>query len=256
MLNSPPEGSAIIFPATSNVKLPLLTSISLSSTVMLPLEPINAFCFNLILVLVASNSKYALPSTKCCTTVSASADADVASVGQIWVKNETPNCLAFTDDAGTDIVGIGKYHYETKICNFYSSVTSTVYLPIAGYVIERTSTAGQNEFISMIAPFDGTIEKFAFRSEAAQGTGSGTMTFRVLESSDGTEVPGTQIYRKDLSSLSIADDTYTEYDLTLPGIGSYPIPITKGRIYAFAWTPAAIPYDSNTILVFKWDITS
>ena len=185
-----------------------------------------------------------------------SADADVASVGQLWVKNETPNCLAFTDDAGTDIVGIGKYHYETKICNFYSSVSSTVYLPIAGYVIERTSTAGQNEFIAMIAPFNGTLEKFALRSEAAQGTGSGSMTFRVLESSDGTEVPGTQVYRKDMTGLSIADDTYTEFDLTSPGIGSYPIPITKGRIYAFAWTPAATPFDTNTTLVFKWDITS
>ncbi len=186
----------------------------------------------------------------------ANAEADNAGQGQIWVKNETPNCLAFTDDAGTDIVGIGKYHYETKICNFYSSVSSEVYLPIAGYVIERTSTTGLNEFISMIAPYDCTIEKFAFRSEAQQGTGSGTMRFVVLESQDNTEVPGTILFRKDLSSLNIADDTYTEYDLTSPSVGSFPIQLTKGRIYAFGWTPAATPYDVNTILVFKWDITS
>ena len=32
----------------------------------------------------------------------ASASADVAGDGQIWVKNETPNVLYFTDDAGTD----------------------------------------------------------------------------------------------------------------------------------------------------------
>jgi len=186
----------------------------------------------------------------------ASADADVASIGQLWVQNSSPNLLAFTDDAGTDIVGIGKYHYETKICNFYSSVTSMVYLPIAGYIIERTSATSQNEYIAMIAPFNGTLEKFAFRSEAGQGTGSGTMTFRVMESSDGVEIPGTQIYRKDLSSLSIPDDTYTEYDLTSPGLGFFPIPITKGRIYSFLWTPANIPYDTNTTLVFKWDVTS
>ena len=34
---------------------------------------------------------------------SASADADVAGDGQIWVKNDTPNIPMFTDDAGTDL---------------------------------------------------------------------------------------------------------------------------------------------------------
>ena len=183
----------------------------------------------------------------------AAADSDTGSLGQLWVKNETPNCLAFTDDAGTDIVGIGKYHYETKICNFYSTSTLLTYLPIAGYVIERTSTAGQNEYISMIAPFNGTLEKFAFRSEIAQ---TGNIRFVVYESSDGTEVPGTLVFRKDHVSVSIADDTYTEFDLTSPSIGSYPIPITKGKIYAFAFLPADAPYDTNTTLVFKWDVTS
>ena len=32
----------------------------------------------------------------------AAADADVAGKGQIWVKNDTPNTLWFTDDTGTD----------------------------------------------------------------------------------------------------------------------------------------------------------
>ena len=32
----------------------------------------------------------------------AAADADVTGDGQLWVKNETPNVLYFTDDAGTD----------------------------------------------------------------------------------------------------------------------------------------------------------
>ncbi len=32
----------------------------------------------------------------------AAAEADVAGDGQLWVKNETPNVLYFTDDAGTD----------------------------------------------------------------------------------------------------------------------------------------------------------
>jgi hypothetical protein len=35
-------------------------------------------------------------------TEQASASADVATKGQIWVKTATPNELWFTDDAGTD----------------------------------------------------------------------------------------------------------------------------------------------------------
>ena len=38
------------------------------------------------------------------------ADSDTAGFGQIWVKNDTPNTLMFTDDAGTDstLASIGK----------------------------------------------------------------------------------------------------------------------------------------------------
>jgi hypothetical protein len=32
------------------------------------------------------------------------ADADLAGKGQVWVRNDTPNALMFTDDAGTDFV--------------------------------------------------------------------------------------------------------------------------------------------------------
>lgn len=44
-------------------------------------------------------------------TEQAAAEADVAGKGQIWVKNETPNELWFTDDAGTDFqLGLGGPH--------------------------------------------------------------------------------------------------------------------------------------------------
>ena len=38
------------------------------------------------------------------------ADADTAGFGQIWVKNDTPNTLYFTNDAGVDaaLASIGK----------------------------------------------------------------------------------------------------------------------------------------------------
>jgi hypothetical protein len=46
-------------------------------------------------------------------TEQASAEADVAGKGQIWVKTATPNELYFTDDAGTDarvVVAGGAFH--------------------------------------------------------------------------------------------------------------------------------------------------
>ena len=179
------------------------------------------------------------------------AGSDEASFGQIWVKNDTPNCLAFTDDAGTDIIGVGKYHYETKVMGFFAGQT-TSFLPMTGYVIERTSTTASNEFIGYIAPYNCRLEKFCFRSEVAQ---NGSLTLRVIESSDGTEVPGTQIYRKD-HTIDIADDTFLELDMTSPGIGSDFAPMTKGRIYAFQLTTPSNASDTNITMVFRHDITT
>jgi hypothetical protein len=182
---------------------------------------------------------------------SADAVADSAGYGQIWVDTATPNELAFTDDAGTDIIGIGKYHYETKFIAYYAAATG-VYLPMNGYIIEQTLTSGRNEYLSFLAPYNGTIQKIGFRSEIAQ---NGDISCRVFESSDGTEIPGTQIFRNETSVL-IADDIYQELDMTSPGVGSDYSPLTKSRIYNIFINTPSISNDTNIIMVFKWDITS
>jgi hypothetical protein len=180
-----------------------------------------------------------------------SASSDSAAFGQIWIKDDTPNCLSFTDDAGTDIVGIGKYHYETKFIGFYAGQTSQ-YIPMTGYIIEKTSTASNNEFISFVTPYNCTIEKFIYRSEVAQ---DGNLTLTVWESSDGTETPGTRVFAK-ANAVDIADDTFVDLDLTSPTIGSDYAPLTKGKIYAISLTTPSSGYDTNITVVFKWDITS
>jgi len=183
----------------------------------------------------------------------ANANADNAGYGQVWVKNSTPNELCFTDDAGTDLVGVGKYQYETKFVGFYGSSVAYAYLPITGYIIEKTSTSSNNEYISFVAPMNGTIEKYAARTEISQ---SGEHSFRVLESADGTEVPGTIVYRKDYTPADYADDTYFEFDKSSPSVGSDPPALTKGRIYAIYVKFPSNPLDTNVTLVFKWDLTS
>ena len=182
---------------------------------------------------------------------SADAVADTAGYGQIWVDTATPNELAFTDDAGTDIIGIGKYHYETKFIGFYAGQT-TQYIPMTGYIIEKTSTASNNEFISFVTPYNCTIEKFIYRSEVAQ---DGNLTLTVWESSDGTETPGTRVFAK-ANAVDIADDTFVDLDLTSPTIGSDYAPLTKGKIYAISLTTPSSGFDTNITVVFKWDITS
>ncbi len=188
----------------------------------------------------------------------ASATSDTADYGQIWVKSDTPNNLYFTDDAGNDIQltsGLApaiKYQYETKFIAYYASSFVYAYLPMNGYIIEGTTSTHRNEYQGFCAPYNGTIEKVTFRSEVAQ---DGNLSFRVLEGSDGTEIPGTTLFRKE-TVVDIADDTYQELDMTSPTTGSDYSPLTKGRIYQIYLSVPTIPYDTNITMVFKWDITT
>ena len=180
----------------------------------------------------------------------ASAIADTDTYGQIWVKNEDPEELCFTDGGGTDIVGIGKYHYDTKVTNFYATVTAN-FLPLAGGTKETTSMLGQNENVAMVAPYNGTLERAVFRSEIAQ---NGDLIFAIHESSDGTEAPGISATGSKTTAINIADDTaqVVDFDSMTSGANT----ITKGRIYAIKLTAPSAPNDTNVTLVFKWDITS
>ena len=181
---------------------------------------------------------------------SADAAADSAGYGQIWVHDTTPNELCFTDDAGTDIIGIGKYQYDMQVTNFFATAT-TNYVPLPGYVIERTSLTSQNDFVCMVAPYNGTIEKIVFRSEAAH---NGNLVFTVTKSSDGTEIP-TTISGIHSTSINIADDTTQHIDFTT-GFSLGGNSIVKGDIFAISCTTPSSPNDTNITVVLKWDITS
>ena len=183
----------------------------------------------------------------------ASAGPIVSDYGQIWVKNSTPSELCFTDGADTDIVGIGKYQYETKFVGYYGN-NAYAWLPMNGYIVEGSTNTGRNEYQAFIAPFNGELVSYHWRSEIAQGGSSHSL--RVNEASDGTEIPGTLIYRKDYDPGSIADDTTTLWDFSSPSVGSATISFTKGRLYQFYVAFAAAPLDTNITLTFKWDITS
>ena len=182
---------------------------------------------------------------------SANAVADSAAYGQIWVKNDTPNCLAFTDDAGTDVIGIGKYQYETKVSNYYTTATAN-FIPLSGYVIERTTSLNYNEFLGFLAPFNGILHSLHFRSEIAQ---DGNFRVAINEASDGTEVPATVTGRWD-ETIDIADDTALALDFTSLTASSGNNVITKGKLYIIKVTSPSASNDTNVTTVWRWDITS
>tara|TARA_R110002167_G_scaffold3601_2_gene17422 strand:- start:67 stop:696 length:630 start_codon:yes stop_codon:yes gene_type:complete len=141
------------------------------------------------------------------------------------------------------------YSYQNKVVNYYASATGN-FIPLSGYVVERTSIAGQNDYVSMVAPYNGTLEKILWRSEIAQ---DGTIEMDIYESSDGTEVPGTIIGTKD-TIVDIADDNTQEVLFSSMTTGTNYL--KKGRIYAIKITTPSASNDTNNAVVFKWDVSS
>lgn len=148
-------------------------------------------------------------------------------------------------------VSQGKWQYDMQRVGYYSTSAGVSYLPMNGYIIEGTSSAGRNEYQAFIAPFDGYLHKILWRSEIAQ---SGNFRNLLWESSDGTEVPGTIAGRWD-PAVSVADDTTVEFDFYL-NTTSGSNALTKGNIYAISIDPVSAPYDTNATVIFKWDVTT
>ena len=143
-----------------------------------------------------------------------------------------------------------QYYYDIKYIGYNAGTATYAYLPINGYILEGTSTSGRNEYQSFVAPYSGRIHQLQWRTEEAV---SALNSFRILESSDGTEVPGSVSYRKDID-VDIADDTTYNFDLSSPTTGS--TGLIKGRIYVLYYSFGVDTNDTNFTVVFEWDLTT
>ena len=74
------------------------------------------------------------------------------------------------------------------------------------------------------------------------------------ESADTVEVPATVIGTKDTTADRTHDDI--TFDVSFASMTSGTNALVKGRIYAIKITTPSGPGDTNTTVVFKWDITS
>ena len=148
--------------------------------------------------------------------------------------------------------------YDHRVCNYNTLSSSLTYVPLAGYIIDATSTAGRNEYQSMVMPYNGTLERIIWRSEIEQT--SGTFAFIMLISSDGTEIPATTNFRTRIASFTLAANTTYVHD---PGVtqaydatGNETNAFSKGQIIMFGVDANVAPQDTNCTLVFKYDTSS
>ena len=176
------------------------------------------------------------------TFASASSTAIASSESiKVYVDNEV---AGITPDTS-------KYYYETKAIGFYANVGTANYLPLNGYIIESTLSAGRNEYQAMVAPYDGVIAKAMFRSEYPM---DGDIEFDIYEAVDETEIPGTVVGNKVVFCDRINDDVSVDFNFGIMDSGSNAL--TKGNIYTIKLTTPSAPYDTNVTLVLKWDVTT
>ena len=148
----------------------------------------------------------------------ASANSDTAGKGQIWVKNDTPNNLYFTNDAGNDVQitnGSSLAGSSTEFrhiinggFNYSSSAGTKVFIPLNGSIAEF-SFASTTEFVSFVAPYDGRLNQVVFRSEEA----CGSTVVGLHKSSTGTEFPATTAVASVTVDMT-ADDTAFKFPFT------------------------------------------
>ena len=142
---------------------------------------------------------------------------------------------------------VDSFTYQFINCGYYGSATGN-FIPINGYVIEKTSTTSSNEFIAFVAPYNGSVHKVMWRTEIAQ---NGDTIFAIHESADGTEVPALVPATSLTEAIDIADDTTHTFDINNLSSNT----LTKGKIYAFKINHPTAPQDTNVTIVIKWDLT-
>ena len=150
-------------------------------------------------------------------------------------------------------------NYDVRICNYYSTSAGLSYVPLCGYIVEKTSLTSNNEYVSMIAPFDGTFHKILWRCETEQT--SGTFSLIMYISSDGTEVPATVNFRSRIGSFTLAEDTTYENTIGVTsaydsGFGEETNAFSKGDVIAIGVDPTVAPVDVCCTVIFKYDITT
>ena len=127
-------------------------------------------------------------------------------------------------------------------CGF-SGLSGKMYLPLNGYILERSTTASSNEYISIVAPYSGVVDKVVMRSEAV--CGSTIVGFH--KAVEGTENPSTSATEEITLDMSVDDTAYT-FEFT--DTASF----NAGDILAISFDPTSTSYDTNGTVVLRYNV--
>ena len=187
-----------------------------------------------------------------------SAQADVAGKGQLWVKNDTPNNLYFTNDAGNDVQitngsslagGGGSSTTFRHIIgggfNYSFTAGTIVFMPITGYIIELNSTSSRNEHVGFVAPYDGYLNQVIFRSENV----CGSTVVGLHKSSTNTENPSLVPSNSVTVDMTVDD---TPFKFSFGASASF----SAGEILAISFDPTNDANDTNFTVEFIFDSSS
>ena len=189
----------------------------------------------------------------------ASADADQANFGQLWVKNDTPNNLYFTNDAGNDVQitngaslagGGGSSttfrHIINGGFNYSFGGGTSVFIPLSAREQERATTqTSMNELLAFVSPYDGYLNQVVFRSEEA----CGSTVLGLHRSATGTEIPN-QTASNTVTVDMTTDDT--PYNFAFGASASF----SAGEILGISMNPTNDPNDTVFTVEFIFDSSS
>lgn len=122
--------------------------------------------------------------------------------------------------------------------------SSKMFIPLNGYVFEKTTTSGNNEFVAMIAPFNGKLLKVMARSEAA--CASTVVGFH--KSSSATEVPNSTATSSVTTNMGSDDISYA-FDFSNEDSS-----FLLGEILAISFDPTNSSSDTNVTAVFEYEV--
>jgi hypothetical protein len=122
------------------------------------------------------------------------AGGDVAGDGQIWVKDDAPNQLMFTDDAGTDsYVGLAEYKMNIVNQNFNFNTTGNGEDIVNGMIRYTNSTAYTitlSDSTNTEFPVGGRIDVYNRGTNTITVSEGSSMTLYYLDGASSTDTAG------------------------------------------------------------------
>lgn len=145
------------------------------------------------------------------------ADGSEATYGQIWVKDDTPNSLQFTDDAGTDtpLTGITTSYLSISPAEWTTSNPDTD--DIALNITSLTQTAGVSLRAPVQLPHGAIVTNVVVYGSSAMDDENWNLSRVLATDATSAELAGAAVNTADstISNATIDNSTYS-YAINLP----------------------------------------